>query len=166
LAVGDYDKTTFVDGGPPGISADRLNNNENKTNELDKTVESHLSDYATFKTEVGSNVKILELDFLDLLIARDLESLSTDMDAGYWWDTLADATKIQSITGASVSGGKIITTADTSEVTWKGHDVGFLTNKVTFYQKRTKTSDIAPVDASATAGDSLLSVKAATITIS
>jgi|GEM_PF-2763663 hypothetical protein len=38
MALGDYQKTTYVNYGPPGISAERLNNNENKTDELDKAV--------------------------------------------------------------------------------------------------------------------------------
>ena len=35
MALGNYVKTTFVEGSPPGISAARLNNHENKTAELD-----------------------------------------------------------------------------------------------------------------------------------
>lgn len=35
MPVGDYVKTTYVNGGAPGISAERLNNNENKTAEMD-----------------------------------------------------------------------------------------------------------------------------------
>ncbi|WP_459997318.1 hypothetical protein, partial [Paradesulfitobacterium aromaticivorans] len=35
MALGDYLKTTFVEGSAPGISAARLNNHENKTAELD-----------------------------------------------------------------------------------------------------------------------------------
>ncbi|MCG8541250.1 MAG: hypothetical protein MJA82_15140 [Clostridia bacterium] len=40
MALGDYDKTIFVNGGPPGISAERLNNNEDKTQELDSEVQN------------------------------------------------------------------------------------------------------------------------------
>lgn len=36
MALGDYQKTTYNSGAAPGISAERLNNNENKTDELDK----------------------------------------------------------------------------------------------------------------------------------
>jgi len=36
MALGDYTKTTYENGTAPGISAERLNNNENKTDELDK----------------------------------------------------------------------------------------------------------------------------------
>ena len=41
MALGDYAKNTYVNGGPPGISADRLNNNENKTAELDTAQAAH-----------------------------------------------------------------------------------------------------------------------------
>lgn len=44
MALGDYEKTTYVNGGPPGISAERLNNNENKTAELDQAVNKHLAE--------------------------------------------------------------------------------------------------------------------------
>ncbi len=42
MALGDYVKTTFNDGAAPGISAARLNNNENKTGELDSAQAAHL----------------------------------------------------------------------------------------------------------------------------
>ncbi len=142
------------------------NYTDQEVGQVSQALDEHLADYASFKTDVGSNVKLLELNFLDLLIARELESLSTEMDAGYWWDTLQDATKIQNVTGATVSGGKIITTATSSEVVWRVHEIGFLTDKITFFMNRTKTTDIAPVDTNAAAGDSLITVKAATITIS
>jgi len=41
MAVGDYAKTEYVNGGAPGISAERLNNNENKTAELDTAFSEH-----------------------------------------------------------------------------------------------------------------------------
>lgn len=45
MALGDYAKTAYVNGSAPAISAANLNNNENKTDELDTAVESHLVDY-------------------------------------------------------------------------------------------------------------------------
>lgn len=36
MALGDYSKTTYVNGAAPGISAVNLNKNEDKTAELDK----------------------------------------------------------------------------------------------------------------------------------
>ncbi len=140
-------------------------NVQDAIDEVNADLVSHKADYTSFKTDVGSNVKLLELNFLDLLIARELENLSTEMDAGYWWDTLQDATKIQNVTGATASGGKIITTADASEVVWREHDIGFLTDKITFFMNRTKTTDIAPVDTGAVAGANKITIKAAVITI-
>jgi hypothetical protein len=35
MALGDYTKTTFVNATTPAINATNLNNNENKTKELD-----------------------------------------------------------------------------------------------------------------------------------
>ena len=43
MALGDYAKNAYVNGGPPGISADRLNNNEDKTAELDTAQAAHLA---------------------------------------------------------------------------------------------------------------------------
>jgi hypothetical protein len=45
VALGDYAKTTYVNGSAPGISATRLNNNENKTAELDTALTTHQADY-------------------------------------------------------------------------------------------------------------------------
>jgi len=45
--LGDYVKTTFVEGGPPGISAVRLNNNEDKTAELDAALVAHQTQNAS-----------------------------------------------------------------------------------------------------------------------
>lgn len=52
MALGDYGKNTYVNGGPPGISADRLNNNENKTAELDTAQAAHLAEDAS-ETVIG-----------------------------------------------------------------------------------------------------------------
>lgn len=45
MALGDYIKTTYINGSAPGISAERLNRNEDKTAELDTAVAAHMSDY-------------------------------------------------------------------------------------------------------------------------
>lgn len=47
MALGDYEKTVYKNGEAPGISANNLNKNEDKTAELDQTVAAHLADYAT-----------------------------------------------------------------------------------------------------------------------
>lgn len=42
MALGDYIKTTYANGTAPGISAERLNNNEDKTKELDTALAAGL----------------------------------------------------------------------------------------------------------------------------
>ena len=45
MALGDYVKNTYINDSAPGISAARLNNNENKTDELDAAQAAHQADY-------------------------------------------------------------------------------------------------------------------------
>ena len=47
MALGDYTKVTYINGQAPGISANNLNNNENKTEELDNALAAHLAEKAT-----------------------------------------------------------------------------------------------------------------------
>ena len=51
--LGDYVKNTYVNGSAPGISADRLNNNEDKTAELD-TQTAALNDLVSTKAPSAS----------------------------------------------------------------------------------------------------------------
>jgi len=57
MALGDYEKTTYVEGSPPGISAARLNKNENKTKELDDWSKTHLADDAKEPSDTTHHVK-------------------------------------------------------------------------------------------------------------
>ncbi len=50
MALGDYTKTTFANGVSPAINATNLNNNENKTKELDTAVAGIDSDVTTLET--------------------------------------------------------------------------------------------------------------------
>ena len=47
VALGDYEKTVYKNGEAPGISANNLNKNENKTEELDNALATHLAEKAT-----------------------------------------------------------------------------------------------------------------------
>ena len=65
MALGDYEKNTYVNGGPPGISADRLNNNENKTAELDTAQAAqaaHLADYMPHDDETNSYASNIDVN--------------------------------------------------------------------------------------------------------
>ena len=62
MALGDYGKSVYVNGGPPGISADRLNNNENKTTELDLAQAAHLADYMPHDDEMNSYASNIDVN--------------------------------------------------------------------------------------------------------
>ena len=82
MAVGDYTKVTYVNGTAPGISAPNLNNNENKTDELDTALATHLATKAS-DSELG-HVKV------------DNETITTDengvISTGRGWEKIADVT--------------------------------------------------------------------------
>lgn len=59
MALGDYSKTTYINGAPPGISAPRLNNNEDKTAELDTQLESHVNNTAPHGATITSTASKL-----------------------------------------------------------------------------------------------------------
>lgn len=46
MAIGDYSKTTYINGQAPAISASNLNKNEDKTAELDTALASHMAETA------------------------------------------------------------------------------------------------------------------------
>ena len=56
VALGDYEKTTYVNGSAPGLSAQNLNKNENKTEELDNALATHLAETAS--QETAGHVKV------------------------------------------------------------------------------------------------------------
>ena len=67
MALGDYAETTYNSGSTPGISATRLNNNEEKTKELDTELTAHeaqtmphkftdATDLKTYKYGLKTNV--------------------------------------------------------------------------------------------------------------
>lgn len=71
MALGDYTKTTYNNGATPGISAQRLNNNENKTKELDTTLKTHVAEDATdahLPENVGIGTK--DINLKDKLLVR------------------------------------------------------------------------------------------------
>ena len=75
---------------------------------------------------------------LELLISRDLEGQRVSMDEGYWFDSLKNEDKINSKLNASISGNKLGLSSGKSEgnVEFKTHDIGFKSNKTTYFHKR------------------------------
>ena len=85
-----------------------------------------------------NDTDLIKKNQLELLIARDLEDKRVSMDEGYWFDSLKNEDKINSKLNATVSGNKLGLSSSKSEgnVEFKTHDIGFKSNKTTYFHKR------------------------------
>lgn len=82
VALGDYEKTTYVNGQAPGLSANNLNKNEDKTEELDTAVkthneliDAHLADDAT-DAHTPKNIGIADIVAGDLVYGSGADALT------------------------------------------------------------------------------------------
>ena len=85
-----------------------------------------------------NDTDLIKKNQLELLISRDLEGQRVSMDEGYWFDSLKNEDKVNSKTNTSISGNKLGLSSGKSEgnVEFKTHDIGFKTNKTTYFHKR------------------------------
>lgn len=85
-----------------------------------------------------NDTDLIKKNQLELLISRDLEGQRVSMDEGYWFDSLKNEDKINSKTNTSISGNKLGLSKSKSEgnVEFKTHDIGFKSNKTTYFHKR------------------------------
>ena len=85
-----------------------------------------------------NDTDLIKKNQLELLISRDLEDKRVSMDEGYWFDSLKNEDKINSKLNATVSGNKLGLSSSKSEgnVEFKTHDIGFKSNKTTYFHKR------------------------------
>ena len=85
-----------------------------------------------------NDTDLIKKNQLELLISRDLEGKRVTMDEGYWFDSLKNEDKINSKLNATVSGNKLGLSSSKSEgnVEFKTHDIGFKSNKTTYFHKR------------------------------
>lgn len=56
MPLGDYTKSTFVNGTTPGINATNLNNNETKTKEIDTALTMNEASIAILKRKLYTGV--------------------------------------------------------------------------------------------------------------
>ena len=84
---------------------------------------------------------------LEILTSRDLDNLRVSMDEGYWFDTLKNENKIKNKTNATISDNLISLSSNEGSVEFKVHDIGFKTDKTTYYNKR-KASQLQLLSAS------------------
>ena len=85
-----------------------------------------------------NDAELIKKNQLELLIARDLEGQRVTMDEGYWFDSLKNENKVNLKSNVTISNNKLGLSNGESEgnVEFKTHDVGFKTNKTTYFHKR------------------------------
>ena len=117
--------------------------------------------------KVYNDTELIKKNQLELLIARDLEGQRVTMDEGFWFDSLKNETKVNSKSNTNISSNKLklSSTNLSGSVEFKTHDIGFKTNKTTYYHKR-KTQFATLLSASdKTISDNTVDVIAEMITI-
>ena len=118
-------------------------------------------------TKTYNDTDLIKKNQLELLIARDLEGKRVTMDEGYWFDSLKNENKINSKSNTTISSNKIGLSNGKSEgnVEFKTHDIGFKSNKTTYFHKR-KASYVELYSATnKNAGENTIDVVAEIITI-
>ena len=109
---------------------------------------------------IDAFMELVRKNQLELLTSRDLDNLRVSMDEGYWFDTLKNENKIKNKTNTTVSNNLISLSDNTGEIEFKVHDIGFKTNKTTYYHKR-KASQLHLLSASnKNQGDNTVEVEA------
>ena len=85
-----------------------------------------------------NDTDLIKKNQLELLISRDLEGQRVSMDEGYWFDSLKNENKINSKSNTTIANNKIGLSSSKSEgnVEFKTHDIGFKSNKTTYFHKR------------------------------
>ena len=110
---------------------------------------------------------LIKKNQLELLIARDLEGARVTMDNGYWFDSLKNENKVNSKSNIVISGNTLSLSSGQlkGNVEFKMNDIGFKTNKTTYFHKR--KSGFATLDSATNknVGENTIEVVAEIITI-
>ena len=114
-----------------------------------------------------NDTDLIKKNQLELLISRDLEGQRVSMDEGYWFDSLKNEDKVNSKTNTSISGNKLGLSSSKSEgnVEFKTHDIGFKSNKTTYFHKRKASYAQLYSATNKNAGENTIDVVAEIITI-
>ena len=114
-----------------------------------------------------NDTDLIKKNQLELLISRDLEGQRVTMDEGYWFDSLKNEDKINSKLNATVSGNKLGLSSGKSEgsIEFKTNDIGFKSNKTTYFHKRKSSYAQLYSATNKNAGENTIDVVAEIITI-
>ena len=114
-----------------------------------------------------NDTDLIKKNQLELLIARDLEDKRVTMDEGYWFDSLKNEDKINSKSNTTISNNKIGLSNGKSEgkIEFKTNDIGFKSNKTTYFHKRKSSYAQLYSATNKNAGENTIDVVAEIITI-
>lgn len=114
-----------------------------------------------------NDTDLIKKNQLELLIARDLEGQRVSMDEGYWFDSLKNENKINSKSNTTITNNKIGLSSGKSEgnVEFKTNDIGFKSNKTTYFHKRKSSYAELYSATNKNAGENTIDVVAEIITI-
>ena len=114
-----------------------------------------------------NDTDLIKKNQLELLIARDLEDKRVTMDEGYWFDSLKNENKVNSKSNTTISGNKLGLSNGKSEgnVEFKTNDIGFKSNKTTYFHKRKASYAQLYSATNKNAGENTIDVVAEIITI-
>ena len=114
-----------------------------------------------------NDTDLIKKNQLELLISRDLEGQRVSMDEGYWFDSLKNENKVNSKSNTTISGNKLGLSSGKSEgnIEFKTHDIGFKSNKTTYFHKRKSSYAQLYSATNKNAGENTIDVVAEIITI-
>ena len=113
------------------------------------------------------DTELIKKNQLELLISRDLENQRITMDEGYWFDSLKNEDKTNSKTNMTIVNNKlgISEKQGSGVIEFKTHEIGFKTNKTTYYHKRKSQFAILESASDKTTEENQVEVVAEIITI-
>ena len=114
-----------------------------------------------------NDTDLIKKNQLELLISRDLEGQRVSMDEGYWFDSLKNENKINSKSNTTITNNKIGLSNGKSEgnIEFKTNDIGFKSNKTTYFHKRKSSYAQLYSATNKNAGENTIDVVAEIITI-
>ena len=113
------------------------------------------------------DTELIKKNQLELLISRDLDNQRITMDEGYWFNSLKNEDKTNAKSNMTITSNKLglSTGKGSGEIEFKTHDIGFKTNKTTYYHKRKSQFAILESANNKTTNDNQVEVVAEIITI-
>lgn len=114
-----------------------------------------------------NDTELIKKNQLELLIARDLEGQRVTMSEGYWFDSLKNENKVNSKSNIAISGNTLSLSSGQlkGNVEFKTNEIGFKTNKTTYFHKRKSSYAELYSATNKNAGENTIDIVAEIVTI-